>query len=75
MDFYCPSKLLVVEIDGDFHAEEEQKVLDLKREEFLKGLGLTIVRYTNLEISWNLNGVLDDLCKKLNIIATSPTPP
>ena len=75
VDFYCPSKLVVIEIDGDTHAEENQHILDLKREKFLKGLGLTIIRYDNLEILRNLNGVLEDLCKKLNINLTSPTPP
>ena len=61
VDFYCPEKLIVVEVDGDIHGEHEQISRDSKREEFLKDLGLKIVRYSNSEVLNNVEGVVEDL--------------
>lgn len=66
VDFYCPEKLIVVEVDGDVHAEDAvQGVRDLKRDTYLSGLGLRVIRYMNDEVLNNLEGVLEDLNTKL----------
>ena len=64
-DFYCHQHELIVELDGAIH--ELQKEYDADREEYLVALGFRIVRFTNEEISRNLEGVLQkivDACKK-----------
>ncbi len=61
VDFYCSEKELVIEVDGDVHAYEEQIAIDREREDYLKSLGLQIVRYNNWDISTNLKGVVEDL--------------
>lgn len=68
-DFYCAQLQLVIEIDGDSHAEKED--YDTFRTEVLQKFGLRIVRYTNDEVLNNVEGVYEDLCNKL-IPPTSP---
>ena len=67
VDFYCPERLMVIEVDGDVHAEESRKQKDQQREKNLRNLGLQIVRYTNDEILNRLDGVLEDLKIKLGL--------
>jgi len=59
VDFYCSELRLVIEIDGDSHAETEE--YDLERTRFLNALGLQVIRYSNDEIIQNIEGVYDDL--------------
>ena len=51
VDFYIHSSKIVIELDGIQHEIEEQKKADNERDEFLSGLGLTVLRYTNTVIN------------------------
>jgi very-short-patch-repair endonuclease len=72
VDFYCPEKFLVIEVDGDIHGELHQIVRDKRRETYLKSLGLQVIRYMNDDILKNLDGVLEDLYERLLSGSTSP---
>jgi very-short-patch-repair endonuclease len=61
VDFYCHEKRLVVEVDGSIHDLEEVKERDENREAELKNLGLTVVRFTNNEVIYHINKVLNTL--------------
>lgn len=63
VDSYCSELRLVIEIDGDSHAETAE--YDLERTRFLNALGLQVVRYTNDEIISNIEGVFDDLNQRI----------
>lgn len=63
VDFYCSELRLVIEIDGDSHAETIE--YDLERTRLLNALELQVIRYTNDEILRNIEGVYEDLCSKL----------
>ena len=63
VDFYCSELLLAIEIDGDTHAEQQH--YDETRTRRLKTLGVGIVRYTNAEVMSNLEGVYEDLLKRV----------
>lgn len=65
VDFYCPSKKIVIEVDGDIHAKDSQIEKDNERELFLKSLGLKVIRYTNNAVLNNVDGVLEDLYRKI----------
>jgi very-short-patch-repair endonuclease len=55
VDFFCPAKGLVVEIDGETHDPE----LDLRRDATLRRtFGFRVLRFTNEEVMRNLEGVL-----------------
>src|SRR3989338_3200 len=74
VDFYCPERSFVIEVDGDVHAESYQKLKDQEREEDLMSLGAQVVRYTNEEVLCNMDGVLEDLRCRLLSESTSPHP-
>ena len=62
VDFYCPARKLVIEVDGPIH--ETRQAYDQKREDDLVGLGFRIIRFKNKE-------VLDDFAAVLNKILAS----
>jgi len=74
VDFYCPEGSLVIEVDGDTHADENQVRKDKQRETYLRSLGLRVIRYMNDDILNNVDGVLEDLCERLSSGSTSPNP-
>ena len=53
IDFYCPKLKLAIEIDGDIHNQEEQKIYDENRQEYLESFGITFVRIWNEELYSN----------------------
>ena len=58
-DFAANGPKLVVELDGDTHVASE--VYDAARTKFLENKGYRVVRYSNLEVMQNLDGVLQHL--------------
>ena len=71
VDFYCAGVKLVIELDGRQHYNEEGREADRIRDEFLAGLGINVVRYTNRQIKDNFSGVCKDIEKR--IFGTSST--
>ena len=55
--------MLAIEIDGDTHAEQQQ--YDATRTQRLNKLGIEVFRYPNTEILNNLEGVYEDLLKRV----------
>ena len=74
VDFYCPEQSLVIEVDGDSHANADQIVRDQLRDKYFQSLGLRVIRYFNDDIVKNVAGVLEDLAEKLASGSTSPRP-
>jgi len=74
VDFYCPEQSLVIEVDGDSHADADQIVKDQLRDRYFQSLGLRVIRYINDDILKNLDGVLEDLAERLSSGSTSPHP-
>ena len=64
VDFYCAELMLAIEIDGHTHADQEQ--YDRRRTENLNRYGVEVIRYTNAEVVNNLEGVYQDLCKRIS---------
>ena len=71
VDFCCPSKKLVVELDGGHHSEEEVRSHDKKKQGYLEKQGYKIVRFWNNEIDDNLDGVV---LKIVQSLSPHPTP-
>jgi len=67
VDFYCPIKKLVIEIDGGQHYENgEITKEDAEREDFLKEtLGLKILRFTNIDVMKNIASVIEKIVDEL----------
>ena len=64
-DFYCPKAKLIIEIDGSQHYEKEGIEKDKIRDEYFKSLGLKVLRFTNLDVLKNLNGVLEKIYEEV----------
>ena len=68
VDFYIASAKLVIELDGSQHYEEKGMKKDEIRDDALFEKGITVLRYTNLEIARNF----DDVCRDIwNYLDTS----
>ncbi len=65
-DFVCLEKKLVVEVDGDYHNEEEQKKLDEARTKILSKNGFRLIRFTNEEVLNQMPMVLQKLGEALS---------
>lgn len=59
VDFYCPSKKLVIEVDGPYHAN--QKACDWVREVDLQSMGYKVLRFSNDQVEHHLNDVLEEI--------------
>ena len=65
VDFYCPRKKLVIEIDGSVHLA--QKEYDVIRDKFMNDFNIKVLRFTNDEIKNNLKEVLSKILKALTL--------
>ena len=74
VDFYCAKAKLVIELDGSQHYEEVGKLADQKRDAFLKGLGLHVLRYSNYEINQSFFSVCQDILNHLEHDEALPSP-
>src|SRR5258705_4608418 len=58
VDFYCKPLNLVIEIDGSYHFEEEQKVKDKERQKILEEMGLKFLRFSEQQVRKDMDIVL-----------------
>ena len=59
VDFCCPSRGLVVEIDGDVQSGRESQ--DEGRTDLLELKGFHVIRFTNEDVLRNLDAVLEEI--------------
>ncbi|MCF0198013.1 MAG: acetylglutamate kinase [Bacteroidaceae bacterium] len=60
-DFLCFDRRLVIEIDGGYHANEEQINNDQERTAYLMSQGLTVLRFTNEQVLGDIHTVLNEI--------------
>jgi len=56
-DFYCHQAKLIIELDGSQHYTEKGKSHDEERTKILNRYGLHVLRFSNLDIDNNFDGV------------------
>ena len=56
VDFYCHELMLAIEVDGISHIDRYKA--DFKREKRLEGLGVSFLRFSDVDIKKNLEGVV-----------------
>lgn len=59
VDFYCHSKRLIIEIDGEIH--KYQVEYDLAREKIFLENDLKVLRFSNMEVEHDLEYVLSKI--------------
>lgn len=57
-DFYCHKLKLVIEVDGSIHNRKDIKVSDQFRQRFIESDKICVLRFTNNEITSDLNRVI-----------------
>ena len=72
-DFVCLEKKLVVEVDGAYHNDEEQRKNDEFRTLTLKKNDYRLIRVTNEDVLNKTNWVLEEIKKALLSETDSPT--
>ncbi len=65
VDFFCPRAKLVIEVDGSQHFANEMTEYDRIRTEYLNGLGLRVLRFTNLDVLKNIEGVVESIISNM----------
>ena len=70
-DFALTEIKLVIEIDGNYHNEEEQQEYDKARTRYLKEFGFDIIRFTNTEILQHTQSVVETIKKEIQSRRTS----
>ena len=61
VDFYCPEKKLVIEIDGLQHLGNNDKEYDKNRTNFFKSFDINVIRFTNIEIDNDMENVISKI--------------
>ncbi len=64
-DFYCHDAKLVVELDGEVHDFEDIKRHDAERDELMRGLGITVLRFKNEDVRGNVDEVVREIERHL----------
>ena len=68
-DFYCHEYKFVIELDGGIH--DDRKDYDDARELIIKSLDIEIIRFRNIEVENNLNGIIEDIKDKISAFTPS----
>ncbi len=70
LDFYCKEYKLIIEIDGDSHAN--RFVHDMLRDQRFQQEGYTILRFTNEDVLYSIQTVLKKITHTVDILKPSP---
>jgi very-short-patch-repair endonuclease len=70
-DFLCPRKGLVVEVDGDTHADP---IAEARRDAALRSHGFTVFHVTNADVMGNIEGVWQRLLEMLQALPDRRAP-
>ena len=76
VDFVCLEKGLIIEVDGGYHNNEEQKLYDEYRTDELKQKKFTVLRFSNDEVladSYAVQKKITDFIKLLDIDRVAAT--
>ncbi|MBI2345934.1 MAG: DUF559 domain-containing protein [Deltaproteobacteria bacterium] len=75
VDFYAPKTALVVEVDGSQHFGEGQIKKDKQRDEYLRDQGLTVLRFDNLQVLQEIDGVMEAIFQVVTERLAGKNPP
>ncbi len=72
LDFYAPTQRLAIEVDGGQHGEIARANHDRQRTEYLQQLRITVIRFQNIEVLKNIDGVIEQVTTTLANPSSSP---
>ena len=66
VDFCCTESKLIIEVDGDSHFKDQKSINDDKtRQLFIESFGFKFLRFTNKEVTENIEGALEVVANNL----------
>jgi imidazole glycerol-phosphate synthase subunit HisF len=65
-DFYCHKARLVIEIDGNYHNQNNQKEYDYQRDLNLRELGIEVIRFDEDQVMNNIEFVIKKIKERIN---------
>ncbi|MBI4288319.1 MAG: endonuclease domain-containing protein, partial [Chloroflexi bacterium] len=66
VDFYCPTAKLVIEVDGSRHDSLQGMEADRRRDEYPRKLGLKVLRFNDIDVLNNIEGVGEIILENMN---------
>ena len=74
VDFACPERRLIVEVDGSQHARHPKAAEDILRDNKLRELGWTVLRFWNDDVLRDIDNVCMHIVTVAGVMpAVSPT--
>lgn len=70
VDFYCHERMLIVEVDGQYHKEDDIEYYDSERTKEFERYGFSVLRFSNEEVLNDIIGVLSELRKRLKKLSS-----
>ena len=67
VDFYCQSRALVIEVDGDSHYDDEARRYDAVRTAELQARGLRVLRFANDDVTQRFEATRDEILRVLDL--------
>jgi len=61
VDFFCPAKRLIIELDGGHHNEDATAARDSERQAWLEQEGYRVVRFWNSDVARDLDAVMEKI--------------
>jgi very-short-patch-repair endonuclease len=71
LDFYCVAASLGIEVDGSEHYSSQGVHRDRLHERYLADRGVRVLRFSNLDVLTNIEGVLEALSEALTLPSPS----
>ena len=71
MDFVCLPAWLIIEVDGEYHADQSQTEYDGGRTHDLQEMSFCVLRFTNQEVLQNLPDALRAISRHLALLLPS----
>jgi very-short-patch-repair endonuclease len=74
LDFYAPELQLAIEADGGQHYDDEGALRDAERERALAVKGIQIIRFSNMDILLNKEGIYEVILRTIEQRQNTPSP-
>jgi very-short-patch-repair endonuclease len=65
-DFLCYQAKIVIEVDGSQHLTTAGQNADLKRDQYFRQQGYRVLRFTDLDVLVNINGVVESILETID---------
>ena len=65
VDFYCSKAKLAIELDGGQHYTDEGMEYDRRRSEYLRSIGIKVIRFSNQDIDQRFREVCEIIEKEI----------